>query len=502
MKSLCLIFCLLCSFYIHAQVFQGPITISKGGLYTGNYKSDDSNIPAITVSTYDPVEITGCIIVSSGIGIKAYGGTKMNIHNNTIKGQTPTGDKQYGRALDDYHPQWLIFEFNTVDHTGGIQVDHSDENTKSAVIRYNMFKNTDKRKADLNYGPEHRASILFNTVLPITGEISFNQFQNDLDSSAVEDNINFGNSGGTAGSPFLIHDNYIKGAYPYPFNAANYTGSGITVEGEPGHNQFTNVSQYVKILNNQVVSTCNGGININAGHDITAQFNRIVSSGLFPNGVQSNLFWGGAAIWNGSNVDGSVFKNISINNNTIGYARPGVNVPLPNRQDYVVVAGSPINIQPGDNIALPNPITLATEQNEWTLWQKKLADSGIVVGVGGKVNASGGNSVTVQAKLGQNAAGSLTPVNAKGEPVTYKQGSIQVTSGNTAIFTVATDANDETKIIVKSIKEGKATGTITLITNSGKMISQSFNVEILPADLIVDNEAVHISIVFSIIIVT
>ena len=359
--------------------FSDPIEIKQGGTYTGNYKSDDPNIPAVTVSTYDPVEITGCKIVSAGIGIKAFGGSKLTIHHNTITGQEPAGKHQWGRALDNYHPQSLVFEYNDVIHTGGIIIDHSDENTRSAVIRFNKFINTDKRKADNSEG-EHRAAILFNTVLPITGEIAWNYFHNTLDSSWVDDNINFSNSGGKKDSSFLIHDNFIWGAYPYPANADHYTGSGITIEGDPGHKTFEGVSQFVKVFNNQVISTCNAGININHGHDIEAQSNTIIASGMYPNGVKSDRFWGGCAIWNNSKLGPDVFKNISIKNNTIGYVRPGVNVPLPNRQDYVVVADSPINVQAGDNIAIPNPITLQTELDQVPIWEKKLADNKISIG--------------------------------------------------------------------------------------------------------------------------
>ncbi|HET6406650.1 MAG TPA: hypothetical protein VFG14_02125, partial [Chthoniobacteraceae bacterium] len=116
---------------VPAVVYQKPITITQGGTYSGNFRSDDSNTPAITVSTNDPVEITGCRILSAGIHIRAYGGTQLNVHHNLFTGQPPTGGQQWGRVLDDYHPQTLVFEHNTVDHTGGLLIDHADENTKS-----------------------------------------------------------------------------------------------------------------------------------------------------------------------------------------------------------------------------------------------------------------------------------------------------------------------------------------------------------------------------------
>jgi hypothetical protein len=354
-------------------VFQPPLTITRGGAYTGNYRSDDSDVPAITVATTEPVEITGCRIVSAGIHIKAYGGTQLDIHHNTFTGQPPTGGQQWGRVLDDYHPQTLVFEHNTVDHTGGLLVDHSDENTQTAVIRYNLFRNTDSRRADRSDG-DHRAAIQFNTVLPIDAEIAWNQFENLPNESRVEDNINLYNSGGRPAAPIDVHDNLIRGAYPYPLDAEHFTGSGITVEGDPAHNELATVSQHIRVRHNQVISTCNAGINVNAGHDIDVQFNTIISAGVLPDGTKGGFFWAGAAVWDGSQVGPEVFKNITFENNTIGYVRPGSHTPLENRQD---TSGG---VDLSRNTCLPNPITLETEREQGELWQAKLRSEGKTVG--------------------------------------------------------------------------------------------------------------------------
>lgn len=68
-------------------IYQQPIYITKPGTYTGNYKSDDPNTPAILINCYDSVIITGCNLVSQGEMIKAYGGSRLNIHHNNIKGE-------------------------------------------------------------------------------------------------------------------------------------------------------------------------------------------------------------------------------------------------------------------------------------------------------------------------------------------------------------------------------------------------------------------------------
>ena len=327
------------------------------------------------MSTGEPVEITGCRVESAGIHIKAFGGTQLNIHHNHFAGLTPTGDHQRGRVLDDYRPRSLVFRNNTVDHTGGLLVDHADGRATRVVIRNNLFRNTDKRKADGTAG-SHRAAVLFNTVLPVDAEIAWNEFRNAPGESFVEDNINLLNSGGTRARPILVHDNFIYGAYPVPLTSDAFSGSGITVEGDPTHHTFDDVSQHIKIYDNQVVSTCNAGINVNAGHDIDVQHNTIVSAGLYPDGSKGGFFWAGGAVWNGSKVSTDVFKDITYKNNTFGYVHEGMSKPFPNRQD--VSEG----VDLAQNVSLPNPITLETERREEDRWKKKVADRGEVIGNG------------------------------------------------------------------------------------------------------------------------
>jgi len=364
---------------VPAVKYLDPIVIKKGGTYTGNYKSLNPEVPAIWVQTNEPVTITGCIIVSTGDMIKCNGSTNLTIRNNSLYGLFPIKNDQWGRALNNFQPQSLVFENNTIEHSGGILIDHTDSNPKSIVIRYNIIRNTDKRRANTAAG-ESRSGILFNSLSKIEGEISWNQLINLPDSSFVEDNINLFNSGGKSGVPYLVHDNYIKGAYPYPLNAATYIGSGITVNGDPGSNTMETMSQFINAYKNQVISTCAAAMNLAAGHDIHFYENTMISCGLYPDGTQSERFWGGCCIWNASNVPSKFFINNTIKGNTIGYVRGDKSVPFPGRQDWVVIKESPISVEPGNNTSLPNPITLESEKAEWIKWQKKLAANKIVIG--------------------------------------------------------------------------------------------------------------------------
>ena len=136
-------------------------------------------------------------MLSRGIHVRAAGGTNLSIHDNTFVGQAPADGGQWGRALDDYCPQTLTYEHNTVEHTGGVYVNQSDANTRRISIRFNRIADTDQRRGD-GAPNQHRAGLMFNTLLPVEAEIAWNEFDNRPGESCVEDNINLYNSGGPA----------------------------------------------------------------------------------------------------------------------------------------------------------------------------------------------------------------------------------------------------------------------------------------------------------------
>src|SRR6185369_15037341 len=49
--------------------YQGPITISAGGTYTGNWESTNYNTPAVNITTNQPVTINNSCIRSKGHGV-------------------------------------------------------------------------------------------------------------------------------------------------------------------------------------------------------------------------------------------------------------------------------------------------------------------------------------------------------------------------------------------------------------------------------------------------
>ena len=361
--------------------YQGPITITQGGTYTGNYRSTDSNTPVVTIATSSPVTLQNCVLVGPGDLIQANGTPgDITVLNSQAYGTTPTQDNRYrGRFIAATNARNIRAENNYLEHTTGFTIyQFSGDGSANQTVRILRNKVLDIDGRNRNGGRDLANFIGLNTVRAFANiEIAWNQVINEPNLSSVEDNINFYNSGGTAQSPARVHDNYVQGAYPYPANSSTYSGTGMTTDGDG--TTVGAVPAFLNAYNNQFISTCNAGMNIAAGHDISYYNNRIVTSGYLPDGSALNALYAGTAVFNGHQVSTSVFYNNSIRDNTIGYRNPGYTIPFPDRHDLSNGACATCT----NTNHLPNPITAATEQNELTLWQQKLAQNGITLGVGG-----------------------------------------------------------------------------------------------------------------------
>lgn len=365
--------------------FSGPLIITKGGIYTGNYRSLDSAVPCVTVATSEPVTLTNCVLAGAGDLIKTSGFVNVTITYCRGYGLPPSRDNTpRGRFLNAYNARRLVVEHNYLEQTSGMLVDRWSGNDipsqQALLIRYNQGLNCDKRYRNGGYG-DHRAFLMLNTVRQVPNvDISWNEFINKPNESLVEDNINFYNSSGTKASPISCHDNFVWGAYPYPATASYFSGSGITVDGsrtDGGTAETT--SAYINCSNNQVVGTCNAAMNIAIGHDVAFTNNRMVASGQLANGTKLYTTWAACCIFNGSSLPSSVFYNNSIRDNIIGFVRWGSFFPYLNRHDQDVSSGN--NKMPlAGNEHLPNPITYASEEKEYDAWRVKLRAAGIRVG--------------------------------------------------------------------------------------------------------------------------
>jgi hypothetical protein len=360
--------------------YSGPITITQGGTYTGNYQSLVSGVPCVRVNTTAPVVLSGCFLSGAGNLIETAEGADLTVRNCTGYGLTPTiNDQAPGRFLDTYRARNLVVEHNIFSSTSGIVVNRwsgTGGTGQTLTVRYNQARNIDGRWR--NGGSTRSSFLLLNTVQQLAGvEIAYNEVINTPDQSLVEDNINLYNSSGTAQSVLRVHDNFVRGAYPYPATSTSFSGTGMTTDGDGS--TLADAAGYIEADHNQFVGTGNAAMNLAAGHDVYYHDNRAVTSGYLPDGRQFSASWAGLGVFNYYNQPASVFFNNRVENNTVGYVRWGSNSPYANRQDLSPGACAPCT----GTISLPNPITTATEDAEWTLWQQKLLAAAITVGPAG-----------------------------------------------------------------------------------------------------------------------
>ena len=354
------------------------IVITQGGTYRGTYQSSSSSVPCVRVATSQPVVLEGCTLTGAGNLIEAAEGANLTVRNCRGQALAPSVDDQApGRFLDAYRAQRLVIEHNDFAGTSGIVVNRwsgTGAPGHTLTVRYNRVRNIDGRWR--NGGGSTRSSFLIlNTVQQVPGmEVAYNEVVNTPNQSLVEDNINFYNSSGTAQSPARVHDNFVRGAYPFPATAGHFTGTGMTTDGDAATPD--GATAYVEAFHNQFVSTCNAAMNIAAGHDVFFHDNRMVTSGLLPDGTRLQATYAATAVFNFYQQPGNVFYNNRVANNTIGYVKWGATIPYPDRQDL-----SPGNCAPCTGTAhLPNPITPATEDGEWQLWQQKIQQAGVTIG--------------------------------------------------------------------------------------------------------------------------
>ena len=346
------------------------LVVRRGGTYSGSYRSSDSLVPCISIETSEPVTLQGCVLTGAGNLIHANAGNaQLTVVNCRGLGLQPSRDQtRRGRFLEVSEARSVRVEHNYFDQTTGISVyrwSGDGSAGQTLTIRYNQCHNLDGRLRD---GGEKFCNFLgLNGVSNLSNvEIAWNEVINEPDKSLVADNINFYNSGGTRRSPLRLHDNYIQGAYPYPAAGSKYAGSGVTLDGD-GRAALT-ATAYVDGYQNQIISTCNAAMNIAAGHDNHFHNNRMVACGRQADGVPLAANWAATAIWNAYKQPPDVFYNNRISHNVIGYVRWSSNKPFANRQDLSPDACTPCTA----TTHLPNPITLQTEQAEWTRWQQKL----------------------------------------------------------------------------------------------------------------------------------
>jgi hypothetical protein len=373
-----------------------PITIVSGGTYSGNWVSSDPKSPAITIATSEPVVIQNSTLISKAdlIVVKA-GGSGANLVVRNVKGiaiDPGVAGKQRGKFLYAYNAKSITVTHCTMTGVSyGVYIDASTLTGLS--ISNNVANNMEDRASDGKGGlAMQRPSlghfvIIGHSVAVNGGDISWNQVINTPGRSSVEDVINlFLSHGRSKDNVIWIHDNYLQGMFSPANTSDNYTGSGIMMDG--ASDDLQTATGYVTISNNQIVHTANAGIGINAGHDISATNNRIVSCGKDSSGAWIATTSGVAvALWNG--YHSKVFFNNSVSGTSGGLIRPDKFGKGKTSNAWVPdVSADAGNVARGNAFEDPciavGSKMLAPESVEYGKWIKKLSAASQTVGISAK----------------------------------------------------------------------------------------------------------------------
>lgn len=377
-------------------VFTGPISITRGGTYTGNWRSQDPSIPAVGIFTTQPVTIINARVVGPGDLITIGSRSNVTIQQSCFVGTNPNiAGQAKGSAIHAYQTASVLVEhcdFESVGYYGVFVQQYLGDATpgNSFRIRYNRFHNVDARASNGAGGylttqtSQESHAIILTNVNGVPGiEIAWNQIINEPYQSGVGDSINIFDSSGTSASPMQIHDNYVQGGWdsdPANGDGFAYFGSAFTTDGlfqtDP---RLT--TAFLKVHDNQAVGFGNLGMSISLGHDIEMSANRVVSSGQLANGTSSATSYAiGIQHLNYRNTPPGVFGNNSIHDNVSG-VRKQRNGSWERLDYYYAVPPAVVANNASWIPATSSAPTPTDEANEFALWSGKLSAHGITVGV-------------------------------------------------------------------------------------------------------------------------
>jgi Ricin-type beta-trefoil lectin domain/Bacterial Ig-like domain (group 2) len=384
--------------------WSGPINITQGGTYSGNWKSTNPKTAAVTISTTAPVIIENSYVTGPAdlINDPDYG-NNLTVKNVIGIGVNPNVSGQgYGVFVDAQNSVLLDVEncyFENVQfgvylrgYTGnrnGTQTITILNNRGRNILGVESNGNNGSLPGETNWQWAH--AIQLSGAYGVPGiKIAWNEIVNYPSQSLVNENINMFDSGGTASSPAQIHDNYVQGAYAYNPAVDAYNGGGFTTDGSASDTAQT-ASSFNNIYNNQIVDTVNVGIEIGTGHDNAAYNNRVISAGLLPNGTKIPSQNVGLSLYDvyGNIANGSMYNN-NMYSNTVGWMCWAARCAW---DGYRNDEWFPLNngYYATNTTISANPITLAMESTEYQTWLSKISSSGLVVGPQDSSSGSSGS---------------------------------------------------------------------------------------------------------------
>jgi len=369
----------------------GPLAITSGGLYSGKWVSEDPNVPVLSVETDEPVTIQNSVISGRGtlirIGSKS-SGARVTVQNVTATGIDPevAGVQRGAFVVASQFDSLIVKNCSMYGVSSGVMAVGASPSVLQ--ILNNRAISLDDRASDgtgglLSSRPRLGHFVILNNINAVNGaEIAWNEDEQEMGQSSIEDVINIYESHGTQSNPIWVHDNYMSGSSSPSINGKYYTGTALITDGSS--TQGASPTAFVRFESNVIVQTAGSGIGIAYGHDVTAVNNRIVSCGKTASGAW--YAWGANAvvIWNYYKIDN--FYNNTISGTMGGMIGPGQNgIPVAyNIWAYPGDVGSRGNSISSNGFTDPcltvSGLNLKAEDDERVFWDAKVTSAGVVIG--------------------------------------------------------------------------------------------------------------------------
>jgi hypothetical protein len=361
--------------------YSGPLNITGGGTYSGNWQSSDPSVAAVSIRTTEPVVIENChvrgpgnLIASRFSDSEAVTNVDVTIRNckgiGTGGNDLPQGQ---GHFYVGVFPKRVVIENNTFADTSGIWI--IGDARAGAIERLRVQGN---RMRNITSGRNAVGLIDVNATPGL--EIAWNEVVNEPFVSRQEDVILTYKVQGTAADPVRVHGNFIDGAYPRHPRTDPSTGSGINA----GDGDTAAGNRFVHAYENHVVRAVNVGMFIAAGADNLLYGNRILSSGLLADGSRIDHRFTGMYVWDCcySQVPSGIFRNNIARDNWVGHEAvdsAGNVRRLDNKLDNCATDAAGRSLCTG-NTAPVGRITPAQEDAERGRWLDRVAARGLAIG--------------------------------------------------------------------------------------------------------------------------
>ena len=155
----------------------GPITITKGGTYSGNWQSNSTN-PAVTIATTEPVVIENSNVRGYGHLISITAVADVTVRNSYGEGLwTTTAGTNFGRFIWSYGGvKNLTVEHNETVRAAAVKVVNA--RPKSLKIRYNKARNIYGDDSNC-CGGGYMQFVQFGNVVGNGIEVAWNEVVNE-----------------------------------------------------------------------------------------------------------------------------------------------------------------------------------------------------------------------------------------------------------------------------------------------------------------------------------